>query len=267
MSSDDRGDGYFRRRLRHRARVSSSATPTALERRRLRPAIEHLEPRELLSPNGLIGKKAHGPFLNPKIIAQSVELLYTGPHATTPMTPTPAEVRRETITATWEGEYVVGPPMFSDRASRIYFHAVSGGSNAFLKGKFQMLLFPPANPDATPTPGDPYANQVTGLAGLIPQNYLETGSLLVLDINSTPGLVSNPPNGLPTHLTWTYDLASAGGFTAVVGFTQGTGTLDIKYLPDARPQPGTLGSGHFIVQFQGLINYNQLLSATSKFYS
>ncbi len=183
------------------------------------------------------------------------------------MTPTPREVKRQTFTATWEGEYIVGPPTFSDRASRIYFHAVSGGSNAFLKGKFQMLVFPPANPDATPTPGDPYANQVTGLAALFPQNWLQSGAELLLDLNSTPGLVSNPSNALPTHMTWTYDTASGGPFAAPAGFTQGTGTMNIKYMPDAHPQPHTLGSGRFIVQFQGLINYSQILSATSKAYS
>jgi hypothetical protein len=183
------------------------------------------------------------------------------------MTPTRREVKRQTFTARWIGQYIVGPPTFSDRSSEIYFHAVSGGSNAFLKGKFQMVLYPPANPDATPTPGDPYANQVIGLAGLFPQSWLQNGAELVLDINSTPGLVSNPPNALPTHMTWTYDVASGGPFTAPAGFTQGTGTLDIKYIPDRVPLPHTEGSGTMIVTFQGLINYSQLISATSKVYS
>jgi hypothetical protein len=247
-----------------RARAKSAA---ARGDQRLRPALERLEPRDLPSPNGLIGKRAPGPFLNPKIIQQSVELLYTAPRASTPMTPTPREIKRQTFTATWEGEYTVGPPTFSDRASRIYFHSTDGGSNAFLKGKFQMQLFPPANPNATPTPGDPYANQVTGLAGLIPQNWLQTGAELVLDITSTPGLVSNPSNTLPNNLTWTYDIASGGPFTSPALFTQGTGVMNIKYLPDAHPQLHTLGSGRFIVQIQGLINYSQLISSTAKAYS
>jgi hypothetical protein len=216
--------------------------------------------------DGLLGAKPPQRFLDPKVIQQSVELLYTGPNATTPMTPTPREVLRQIFTASWIGEYIVGPPTFSDRASTIYFHAVKGGSNAFLKGKFQMVLYPPADPDATPTPGDPYANQTVGLANLINQNFLETGGMLVLNINTTPGLVSNT-GSLPTHLTWTYDTASGGTFTAPAGFTQGTGTLDIKYLPDRVPLPGTRGSGTMIVEFQGLINYSQLISATSKVYS
>jgi hypothetical protein len=267
MPADDGRDSLLPRWPWRRVRARSGGGRAARLGQRMRPILEGLEARDLPSPNGLIGKKAPGPFLNPKIIQQSVELLYTGPSATTPMTPTQREINRQTFTATWEGEYIVGPPTFSDRASRIYFHATAGGSNAFLKGKLQMLVFPPANPNATPTPGDPYANQVTGVATLFPQNWLQSGGELILDLNSTPGLVTKPSNGLPTHLTWTYDTASGGPFTAPSGYTQGTGTMDIKYKPDSHPQPGTLGSGHFIVQIQGLINYSQLVSAVSKAYS
>ena len=75
----------------------------------------------------------------------------------------------------WVGQYTIGPPRFSDRASTIHIYGVDGGSNQFLKGKFQMALFPPADPSATPTPGNPYANQMTGVAGLFTQNYLQSG--------------------------------------------------------------------------------------------
>ena len=54
------------------------------------------------------------------------------------MTPTPAEVHRQTFAARWIGQYTVGPPRFSDRASTIHAYGVSGGSNQFLKGKFQI---------------------------------------------------------------------------------------------------------------------------------
>lgn len=267
MCPEGPADGFRWRWHQSRERGHVGHDRAARGSHRRRPVVEGLEARDLPSPNGLIGKRAPGPFLNPKIIQQSVELLYTGPNATTPMTPTPQEVRRETITAQWTGQYIVGPPTFSDRASTIYFHAVDGGSNAFLKGKFQMVLYPPANPDATPNPGDPYANQTAGVAGLIPQNFLQSGALLILDVNTTPGLVSNAPDSLPTHLTWTFDTASGGPFTAPAGFTQGTGTLDIKYLPNRVPLAHTKGSGTMIVTFQGLINYSGLISPTSKVYS
>ena len=46
----------------------------------------------------------------------------------------------------WVGQYTIGPPRFSDRASTIHLYGVAGGSNQFLKGKFQIALFPPADP-------------------------------------------------------------------------------------------------------------------------
>jgi hypothetical protein len=123
-----------------------------------------------------------------------------------------------------------------------------------------MTLFPPADPSATPTPGNPYANQVTGIAGLFPQDLLQSGSTVVLDLNSTPGPGSNPLK-LPTELSWTYDSnASAGGYAAPQQFMQGTGTLTIKWIPDAHPLPGTLGSGKMIVKFVGLINLSRVVN-------
>jgi hypothetical protein len=223
------------------------------------------------SPNGLLGKSAPGPFLDPAVIAQAVAQLY--PPGSPTGTPTPREIRRQIFTARWVGQYTIGPPRFSDRASTIHLYGVDGGSDQFLKGKFQIALFPPADPNATPTPGNPYANQVTGVAGVFTQNLLQTGTLLVFDLNAVPA-PGTSPRALPTHLTWTYDSNSSaanysapGGIVAGAGFTQGTGTLDIKYLPSAHPVPGTLGSGKVIVTFQGLINTSQVVSAISKFIS
>jgi hypothetical protein len=231
---------------------------------RCRPSVEGLETRDLLSH--IIPKAAKGAAKTrpePAVIQQAVQLLY-GPSSQTPMTPTPSEVHRQIFVARWIGQYTVGPPRFSDRASTIHAYGVSGGSNQFLKGKFQITLFPPADPSATPTPGDPYANELTGVAGLFPQNILQSSSALVLDLNGT----SSPGSGslaLPTHLTWTYDFnTSAGAYAAPVGFVQGTGTLDLKWIPDAHPLAGTQGSGKVIITFQGLINTSQLVSPISK---
>ncbi len=235
--------------------------------RRWRPSLEGLEARDLLSTMVAPAAGVNSGFVpNPTVIQQSVNLLY-GPSSATPMTPTPREVKRETFTARWIGQYTIGPPGFSDRASTIHAWAKTGGSNQFLKGKFQMELFPPADPNAAPDPGNPFANRVTGLAALFPQNLLQTGGLLVLDLNATPAPGSTPGE-LPTHLSWTYDTnASAGPYTAPALFSQGTGTLDIEWIPDAHPLPGTLGSGKMIVTFQGLINYNQIASGVSPVYS
>jgi hypothetical protein len=259
------------------------------------PVFESLEPREMPSsgltaggaravaraesaivaqpdsPNGLLGKRAPGSFLNPAVLAQVASKLYRAD--VPPGVPTRREIRRQTFTARWVGQYTIGPPRFSDRASTIHLYGVSGGSNEFLKGKFQMSLFPPADPSATPTPGNPYANQITGIADLFGQNYLQSGSMAVLDINGTPAPGSNP-QALPTQLTWTYDFntsagpyAAPGGVAPGSGFTQGAGTLEIQWIPDAHPLPGTKGSGQVVVTFQGLINTSQIVSGVSKFIS
>jgi hypothetical protein len=234
---------------------------------RCRPCVEGLESRDLLSH--VVPQAAHqsaSRLPNPAVIQQAVQLLY-GPNSQTPMTPTPAAVRRQIFVARWIGQYTVGPPRFSDRASTIHAYGVSGGSNEFLKGKFNLTLFPPADPGATPTPGDPYANQLTGVAGLFPENILQSSSVVVLDLNGTSSSGSGSL-ALPTHLTWTYDFnTSAGAYAAPVGFTQGTGTLDLKWMPDAHPLPGTMGSGKVIITFQGLINGSRLVSPVSKLIS
>jgi hypothetical protein len=265
-----------------------------------RPALETLEARELLSavttgtaagahsrpravaaavqiPSGqsqlssleaLLGMASSGRIVDSAVINQAASELY--PPGSPPGTPTPREIRRQTLTARWIGSYTIGPPRFSDRSETIHIFGVSGGSNQFLKGKFQIGLFPPADPNATPTPGDPFANQTTGVAGLFNQNYLQSGGLLVLDLNA-PGSTAGQ---LPTHLTWTYDAnTSAGPYAAPSGilpgsgFTQGTGTLVIQYVPSAHPKPGTIGSGTAIVTFEGLINTSQIVSGISPYIS
>lgn len=79
---------------------------------------------------------------------------------------------------------------------------------------------------------------------------------------------------MPTELTWTYDSnTSAGPYSSPVGilpgsgYTQGTGTVEIHWIPDLHPLPGTRGSGKVVVTFQGLINTSQIVSAVSKFIS
>jgi hypothetical protein len=227
--------------------------------RRSRPSVEGLESRALMSTTT-------DNLLDPALIQKFANLLY-GPSSATPMTPSPQELRRQLFAATWIGQYTVGAPTFSDRATTIHAYAVSGGSNQFLKGKLNLVLFTPANPSATPTPGDPYANQVTGIAGLFPENILQSGTTLVLDLSATPSPGSNPLS-LPTQLTWTYDNnTSAGAYAAPAIFTQGAGELTIKWIPDAHSLPGTMGSGKMIVVFKGLINDSQVVNPIAKVIS
>jgi hypothetical protein len=235
--------------------------------RRNQPTLEGLERRELLSTAHAQAQVQSAPDLvNSPLIQQFANLLY-GPNSPNPMMPTQRELKQQIFTAAWVGQYTVGPPGFSDRSSTIHAYAVSGGSNQFLKGKFNMVLYTPADPSATPTPGDPYANQVTGFAGLFPQDLLQSGSSLVLDVSATPSPGSNPL-ALPTQLTWTYDNnTSAGGYAAPQEFTQGAGGLTIKWIPDAHPVAGTMGSGKMIVKFVGLINLSRVVNPVAKVIS
>src|SRR5262249_51719049 len=145
--------------LRRIVPMRSRAPRWTRRRHSSRPTLEGLESRELPSSamprpstherpaivahpdsaNGLIGKKAPGSLLDPAILRQAAAALY---HANVPPgTPTRREIRRQTFTARWVGQYTIGPPRFSDRASTIYLYGVSGGSNQFLKGKFQIAIF------------------------------------------------------------------------------------------------------------------------------
>jgi hypothetical protein len=255
--------GQARPGPRPAAALIQAHVPAAESRQRARPTADQAHTD---SPNGLLGKRPPGSFLNPKVIQEYASLLY-GPNSAAPMTPTPREIQRQIFTGRWIGRYTIGPPRFSDRASTIHAWSKSGGSDQFLKGKLDLVLFPPADPGATPTPGNPFANQVTGTAGLFSQNLLQSGGVLVLDINGPPS-PGSAPTALPTHLTWTYDFnTSAGQYAAPVPFLQGAGTVDFQWVPDAHPLPGTLGSGKVIVTFQGLINASQLVSPISKFIS
>lgn len=221
------------------------------------------------SSNGLIGKGKLQPFLDPNVIQQAANALYGPPTTATtpnPNYPTPTELKREEFTASAIGRYTLGPPGFTDRSERIYGYGKTAASDAFLKGKWQVILQPPANPNATPNPGDPYANQTVGAIVFITQNYLQSGSGLILNLNANVAPGSNP-DALPTSGTWTYDVNSSGAFTGPQGFTQGAGSWTAKYLPDKQPEAGTQGSGTVVFQFQGLYNFNQLVSAVSKFYS
>jgi len=202
--------------------------------------------------------------------------------------PTQAEIRRETFWAEWVGRYSVGPPRFSNQAAtiHIYSNGRSVASSLFLQGRGQVLLFPPADPTATPTTNDPMAGQVAGLVTLFPANVLQSSSSFFLDATNLPGVASNDPralnHGLPSQLRIILDptapdgglglnpvsattppvqtnaitgkavplFGSSGG---AVSYTQGLGILDIKYSPDNRLRAGATQSGSVIVRMQGVI--------------
>jgi hypothetical protein len=213
--------------------------------------------------------------------------------------PTQAEIRRETFWAEFVGHYSVGPPRFSNQSATI--HIFSNGrsvtSNQFLNGRGQVLLFPPADPNATPTTEDPVAGQTVGLISLFAANILQSGSVLFAAASNVPGVASNDPtaldHGLPSHLAFQIDpggvsggtystpqytttpptitdpstgaeLFLTGGSGGAVAFNQGAGIIDIKYEPNNRLRAGASQSGTVVVRMQGLINLTGVLNPLYK---
>ena len=183
--------------------------------------------------------------------------------------PTPAEVAREYFVAKFQGTYTIGPGRFSGQALTIHASSrVEGGSNQFLKGKAQLLLS---------TPVDPTTGQTTGLVTLFAQNYLQSGSSVIIDVGRTdqPGVTPIQTGGptilsgvgglqLPTQAPWAFDDTSAGAYTAPAQFVQGGGELSIVYTPDKTPKAGTLGSGKVVFLLQGLLDNSSILNVVDK---
>ncbi len=100
----------------------------------------------------------------------------------------------------------MGAPRFSNQSATIHIYSDgrSVTSNQFLNGRGQLLIFPPADPTATPTTLDPVAGQVTGLMSVFAANILQSGSVLFAEMTNVPGVASNDPSaldhGLPSQL-------------------------------------------------------------------
>jgi hypothetical protein len=248
--------------------------------------------------------RANPPWVNEKLLQSLAAELYSPITTTQPIKignqvfppgtyavpqPNAAEVQRQTFWAEFVGTYYVAPPRFSNQAATI--HIYSNGddmtSNQFLKGRGQVLLFPPADPSASPTNLDPVAGKVTGMVTVYPNNVLQSSATLFLNAINLPGVASNDPqaldHGLPSHLQLLLDIngvngglystalfattpatqtnadtgqpipMAQGGAGGAVAFAQGAGFLDLKYSPAVR-SAGRVKSGTVLVRMQGIIN-------------
>jgi hypothetical protein len=268
-------------------------------------------PRSLNTPGQTVPTP---PWVNESLLQGLARTLYAPITITTPVQvgsqvfppgtyavpqPTPAEVRRQTFWAEFVGKYSVGPPRFANQAAtiHIYSQGKSVTSNQFRNGRAQVLLFPPADPTATPTTLDPVAGQVAGLVSVFTTNILQSGSVLFAEATNLPGVASNDPaalnHGLPSHLEFLIDPAGVsggiystpsftttpatvtdpatrqaippqGGSGGAVAFNQGAGVLDIQYFPDRRTGTGATQSGTVIVRLQGLNNLTGVLNPLYK---
>jgi hypothetical protein len=210
-------------------------------RRAVRPEVETIEARELLSAltTGLISP-SHLPvsaLLSQGLAAQeakaagvSTDVPYkpamgntfgvtTGAYTygtTSPLltfgTPTPAELAREQFSAGFGGPFYGGPGRFSNQAHIEYFRGL-GSSSDFLHGDYNMAIVTPTDP-TTPFYGE---------AVLEDKNVNSGGVIgLVLQGNRT----DVDKFGRPTKLTFESDPNVYGGVFFV---TTSSGTVNIHY--------------------------------------
>jgi hypothetical protein len=252
-----------------------------------RPSLESLEPRELLAtvvpyPSGAIppvgGLNGAPAFAGPVTPSENLGPLKPDPSlvesvfaptaypATINGVPNPqpnaGELAREYFTAEFTGTYTITPGHFAGQAETIKFVSRALRSNQFLHGKAQVVLFPASDSSGHLNTAAPFF----GTAALIPQNLLDSGNTVVLDLEGNPSSAPGPvkatynAQGLPTHVVWQPDTASGSGYTGATGFNQGYGYMDAVYTPDHTPKAGTTGSGKVTVLFQGLYNSAGILS-------
>jgi hypothetical protein len=254
-------------------------------RRRTCPGLEGLETRALLSsrPIGAPFPGEHPPAID---VQQFVPALYpTG----TPQ-PTPAEIQRQSFVNKAVGRYSIGPGRFDTQSLSIHGYGKKSSSNLSRVTRFQYLVFEPTD----------RSMPVTGAMNIMSANITMSGANLVLDLQGPTG---TEVNGLPTHLFWYNDLGSGATFTgtgitfpgsgnfpgnyfngqgapaspppgspgggapsSVVNWNLGLGDVTFKYIPDAHPLPGTLGSGRVIVVTRGLLNGSGAQSTIDKNY-
>jgi hypothetical protein len=244
-----------------------------------------------------LAKKLYAPVTTTEPITIGAQTFPPGTYSVPQ--PTQSEINRETFWLEFVGRYSVGAPRFSNQASTI--HIFSNGrsvtANQFLNGRAQVLLFPPADPTATPTQNDPTAGQVTGLFTAFPANVLQSSSALFGQLTNFTGVASNDPSaldhGLPSKLQFTLDpggvsggiyatpaflttpatitnaatgqpLTAQGGAGGAVAYNVGAGELDITYIPTNRLRAGASQSGTVIVRLQGLINTTGTTNALYK---
>ena len=190
-------------------------------RRRLRPAIEGLEVRDLPSSHPL-GPALPGHHYPAPDVQQFVSILYP---PGTPQ-PTEAEVARESFVIKGSGNYTIGPGRFDTQSISIHGYGKPATSNLSRRLHFQFLIFEPTDP----------TQPVTGTIDFTAGNYLQNGANLILDLAGPTG---TEVDGLPTHLYWAHDAASGTAFAGTGSAPAGLWQLPDKLLhaPGRAHQP------------------------------
>jgi hypothetical protein len=231
--------------------------------RELRPFLEEIESRELLSAitdmmaaNSIAnGRRAlmaaatgaasqdrssqsiavpqnQGPVLNPDGSINNQALAPTG-------TLTKREQRRERFTAQFAGTYTVGSGRTSDERIQTFIAAV-GSANTIRHGDIQLLL---VTPNDTSLP-------IGGVCAIFDRN-LNTNTVLGLDVSAPQSSQYINRLGLPSLLpTVSLDVNLSSG-TYDQGYA--VGTMNIRYFPSTERTPGVISQGKAVVTIHAQI--------------
>jgi hypothetical protein len=211
-------------------------TPKASSRGK-RPGVEALETRDLLAsvplapiPSGsLIESLPAVQYAESQLYGTDTPLFAGNPMTSTITegdgtkipTPQPSanELHREFFEFKGFPDYSISAPRFTGQEETIHASGTRGGSNQFLNGRPQMVIFPSTNPD----------EPATGVINITASNILESGASIVLDLTETKvnaqglpdpnGQYVRGPGGLPENFTWTLDPVSGEVYTGSSGTT------------------------------------------------
>jgi len=182
------------------------------DRRAMRPALERMEERELLS--GITAVAVNRALAQAARSAASATNTSGNFNSSSPLLgqgqPTPHEQARTAFRAVFTGPFAIGPGRYSDQAHILYMRGV-GGSNFFRHGNINLGIVIPKDPSA----------QVTGEAVLADKN-VNSGGILGLQIVAD----QFDQFGRPTHLIFVEDPNIYSGAFFV---ESSTGTVDIGY--------------------------------------
>jgi hypothetical protein len=228
--------------------------------RDLRPLVEEIERRELLSAitdimaaNSLADSHAAQSDASRAFSSQSVAVSKNQgtPPDTTNLALTPTgtltrrEKKREHFAAQYVGTYTVGAGRTSTEASQTFITA-AGTANTMLHSDIQILLIKPNAQNASAGIG--------GVASMFDRN-LNSNTALGLDLTAPVSSVDHDgrPNyfssALPDSSVTLDPNISAGVY--VEGYA--VGTVSIHYIPSAKHTPGVLSQGKAIVTIHAQI--------------
>ncbi len=203
--------------------------------RRLRPVIEGLEGRALLSSAG-------HPRPNPFNLPPPIQ---AGEIAGNTETALPHELLKSSFGAVFTGSYIVGPPQFADNISQTVIWGQD--SHTWVKthsGYMAITVYTPKDPGASPQ----LTATIQGPGRTAPEGNL------ILNLQYLTTQVQPQDRVLPTELKWSVNGSASSGIYA--GAT-GNGLMAIKYGPNAR-QPtqivyGGVQRGISAAEISGLV--------------